>query len=1137
MINELTRLLDERSTAFRHFIEALDAKGSRPIALQNLGGSALAFVVAALLEKKRIPILILTGGIDRAEDLVNDLEFFGVEDVHHYPKWEVLPYDPEELNVEVTAKHLDVFDAFAGARRDAKRAPIVTAPIDALMMRVLPSTRMDALTVEIEWGMRAEISALAKRLADAGYAREPVVESRGEYSIRGNILDVFPMNAEDPIRVDFFGDEIESLRLFDVNTQRSRSDLGTGAKLRIQPVGLKQLGEIHVQGGGKLASLLDMLPERTLVILDAPERHDEVCSHFENAVQRQYHDVLKESPDLATPESLIQTRSELLRALEKFRRIEHTELPIDSLDKTVVRIPFDTRGYGLAGNDIDGWRSTLRKLQEHENLLLIVCDNDGQVQRLNELLLEGGIATRTVPEGQDLANFRADVLKGTPDVLLTTGRLSVGFYMPGVLLGLLTDREMFGRYKRRHVYKKIYKGKAITSSAEIQRGDFVVHVEHGIGRYLGMRQQVIDGRAVDLIDILYADNNKLLVPVENIRLVQKYSGAEAGDPQLDRLGSGRWQKRRAKSREEVEKIANELLELYAKREVARRKSYGPDTLLMREFEAGFLYEETEDQLSAIAALKEDMEGPKPMDRVLCGDVGFGKTEVAIRAVFKCVQGGRQAAVLCPTTILAQQHYLTMCERFADFPVRVDVVSRFRSAKESKDALAKLKTGEIDVLVGTHRLLSKDVKFLDLGLLVVDEEHRFGVASKERLRELRADVDMLTLSATPIPRTLHMALSGIRDLSIIATPPIGRSPIKTKLIHFEEEQVAEAILRELNRDGQVYFVHNRVMTIHEVAKRLHEIVPHARITVAHGQMKESELEEVMMQFIDHQFDILIATTIIESGLDIPNCNTIIINRADTLGLSQLYQLRGRVGREKRRAYAYMIVPPGEGITDAAVKRLAAIEEFTELGSGFNIAMRDMEIRGTGNLLGKEQHGTINDIGFELYCEMLRDAVARLRGDEVLEDRDAEIKTDVSSVIPPVFIPVEAQRLNFYKRLAAAREDADIADVETELRDRYGEPPESVLTLLATTRIRLACRPLKIGAVKQTQSIVRLTFFAPEAESWIPDCQGAMKQIGAVTNVRTEGRETLVLMMKPKAGLELIVALNEFLRKIHAISASA
>jgi transcription-repair coupling factor (superfamily II helicase) len=1134
------RILAERSQPWRQVRDALARDSNRTIRLQNLPGAALAMVLEALARDLQRPVLLLTASIERADDAAGDLEFLCAERTLHWPKWELLPYDREELTVELAAKTIDTLLALEDLRANPRRPAIITAPADATMQMVLPREEFARLCVRLEWGQRIPIADLSLALSRAGYDRQPIVEARGEYSIRGNIVDVYPPNADAPLRLDFFGDELEGIRLFDVQTQRSREALDTSAKVTIPPARVKGCLDEHVQAGGKLVPFYDWLPAETLLVLDSPERQADVCEHFENAVDRQYHDVLKASPDLPKPRDLTLDRAGLSRAQGRFRRLEHSELPVETPDRTALRIPFDTRAVTPASRELPDWMAAFRKLREAGSLLAIVCDNDGQAQRLDELLHEFSIPAQVLASEDGLAQaspLDLDVLKGPPDVLVLVGGLSAGFHFPSQLLALVTDREIFGRYRRRHVYRKIYRGRPIASAADILRGDFVVHVEHGIGKFLGMRSQVIDGRQHDLMEILYADDNRLLVPVDKIRHVQKYTGAESGEPALDRLGSGRWQKRRKKNSEQIEKLASELLRLYARREVASRPPY-PDHPLYREMEASFLYAETPDQLAAIAAIKSDMEGSRPMDRLLCGDVGFGKTEVALRAIFKCFTAGRQAVFIAPTTILAQQHYRTVTERFADFGVRVGSVSRFRTPREIRETLRKLAAGEVDVVVGTHRLLSEDVRFLDLGLVVVDEEQRFGVKAKEKLKALRSDVDILTLSATPIPRTLHMALSGLRDLSVIATAPMDRQPIKTRIIQFEEDQIAEAILRELNRGGQVYFVHNRITTIGEVERRLQQIVPHARIRHAHGQMDEHELEDVMMSFVEHEFDILVATTIIESGLDIPNCNTIIINRADAFGLSQLYQLRGRVGREKRKAYAYMIVPPGEAITETAVKRLAAIEEFTELGSGFNLAMRDMEIRGAGNLLGAEQHGTISEIGFELYCDMLREAVGRLRGEDIDEDRDVEIKAELSSVIPPQYIPVESQRLNFYKRFAVAREERDLADIEAELRDRYGDLPETVQALLKVSRLRITARPLRIAAVQQQGLRARITFAAPEARAWEPDFDAARRTIDAIGSVRPEGQDVLVVTFKAgSAPIAMVEALTTAIARAEALSKAA
>ncbi len=1108
------KLLAERSAPLKR-VQAELREGKRTILLERLPGSALPFVLAELMRTENRPLLVLTAGGERAEDITGDLEFFGVARALHLPKWEVLPYDEDDLSIEIAAKSLDVFEAILRRRSNPKEPPFaVCAPVDALMLKVLPEEHMRGLTVSIRWGERLDTAKLAEQLERAGYELVPLVEARGEFSIRGGIVDLYPLNAEHPYRVDLFGDEIESIRHFDIGTQRSLADLGPDASIVIQPARLKGQIESFVRGGGKLETLLNHLPEDTLVVMESPERFAEVCTYFESAVERQFEMASRKSEEaLPSPDTLLLRAAEIPAALKRFRRMEHSANAPAEADRHSVRVAFDYQEYGAATAELDSWIAQIAKFQAKDFLVAVVCDNDGQVQRFDELLREREISAVAVHSSGWTEGFNVtNALSGFQDVLLTVGAVQTGFALADARLCVMTDREIFGRYKRRYVYRKIYKGKPIAGSSEIRRGDYVVHVDKGIGRFLGMRVQQIDGRMVDLIEIEYADNDKLLVPVDKIHKVQRYSGPESAEPTLDKLGGGRWAKRRQKHTEEIERIAEELLELYAARESATRDPHKADTSLQREFEASFLYQETPDQIRAIDETKADMERGRPMDRLVCGDVGYGKTEVAIRAIFKAHQSGRQVAVLCPTTILAQQHYNNFRERFADYPIRLDMISRFRKPNEVRDTKSRMRSGELDVVVGTHALLGKDVAFKNLGLVVVDEEQRFGVKAKDRLKEMRREVDLLTLSATPIPRTLHMALSGLRDLSIITTPPPDRQPIKTKIIQFDEEQIAEAILRELNRGGQVYFVHNRVRTIEEVAKRLKEIVPHARVTHAHGQMNETELEDTMLQFIDRQFDILVATTIIESGVDIPNCNTIVINRADAFGLAQLYQLRGRVGRERRRAYAYLIVPPGKGITESAVKRLQAIEDFAELGAGFSIAMRDLEIRGAGDILGKAQHGTITEIGFELYCELLQDKVDSLRGRSTVRFVDVDIRWDASLYIPPQYVPLEAQRVTFYKRFASARAAKDIDDVEAEMRDRFGELPIEARRFIDSYRVRIACQPLRIAGVKKSAAKVRLTFIGSTPDTAAALIRDAGLKTGAVLSAHADGLDGVVLAMK-------------------------
>ncbi len=1126
-------LLTERSQHLEKVRKEL-REGKRTILLERLPGSALPFVLSNLIRTERRPMLVLTAGGERSEDIVGDLEFFGVERALHFPKWEVLPYDEEDLSIEITAKSLDVFEAIARRRLNPEEPPfVICGPVDATMLRVMPENRMNDLTVHIRWGDQIDTEKLGQQLEAAGYSREPLVEARGEYSIRGGIIDIYPLNAEHPVRIDLFGDEIESIRTFDISTQRSLDDLGTEATLVLQPSRLKSQTESFLQDGGKLETIFAHLPEDTLVVLESPERFQEVCAHFENAVERQYEITKKKRADIPEPSELMISVEELPGYLDRYRRLEHSLNPAES-DRKSVRVTFEYQEYAGGTTELDSWLSQIRKLQAKDILVTVVCDNDGQVQRFDELLREQEISAVAGYESGWTEGFELkDALTGYQDVLLMVGGVQTGFLMPDLRLCVMTDREIFGRYKRRYVYKKIYKGRPIASSNEMRRGDFVVHVDHGIGKFLGMRVQQIDGRMVDLIEIEYADENKLLVPVDKIHKVQKYSGAEATEPKLDSLGNSRWAKRRKKHSEEIEKLADELLALYAAREMAQREPHTPDTHLQREFEASFLYQETPDQLEAIKSSKLDMEKARPMDRLVCGDVGYGKTEVAIRAIFKCVQSGRQAAILCPTTILAQQHYNNFRERFADFPIRIDMISRFRKPAEVRETKKKMKSGELDVVVGTHALLSKDVGFKNLGLVVVDEEQRFGVKAKERLKEIRNEIDLMTLSATPIPRTLHMALSGLRDLSIITTPPPDRQPIKTKIIHFDEEQIAEAILRELNRGGQVYFVHNRVKTIDEVARRIQEIVPHARITHAHGQMNETELEDTMLKFIDREFDILVATTIIESGVDIPNCNTIIINRADAFGLAQLYQLRGRVGRERRRSYAYLIVPQGRGITETAVKRLQAIEEFAELGAGFSIAMRDLEIRGSGDILGKAQHGSITEIGFELFCELLAEKVSEKTGEHQRRFHEVEVRWDTSCFLPPRYIPMEAQRVTFYKRFAGARTEQEVEDIAVELRDRFGEMPDEAKTFVDSYRLRIACQPLRIAGVKKSLDKLALTLIEPIQPDNERHWREAVEKSPHFMGLRADSFDKLVLTIKPDVTqLEVIGKLVEFLQLITA-----
>ncbi len=1028
------------------------------LSITGLLGSSLAYVLAALSRETSRPFCILTSRRERAGEIFGDLEFFGINSVFHFPAWEILPYETEEPHIEIAAKQLDTYHALTRIKRGEKftssNAPFIVAPIEAIFPKLLPLEYFERHCIRLSWGDEVDTERLAHRLTESGYERTTVVESRGEFSIRGGIIDIFPLTEPDPVRLDLFGREIESIRHFDCYTQRSNKAQDAIEEITIPPAHIAELIRKALNENLPLATFLECLDESTILILDEPDAFIQQHKRLEELVEREYARSIAQEEKPPLPDALYTNWEMLSDEAQRFQTISHTALPIED-SSAIHPIRFTTLSFEDITPSLDCYLDLMKNKQRENYVINVVCDNEGQVQRFDELLRERELsAVQFNPEKREVSDWQPrSVIEGARDIILSIGNLHEGFIFPDARILLITDREIFGRYKRRHIYRKIYKGMPIAAPSEIRRGDYVVHIEHGIGKFLGIRTQNIDGRNVDLLEILYAHNAKLLVPLDKIKYVQKYSIVENIQPPLDELGSKRWLARKKKTKEKIEKMAGELLDLYARRALARGHPYDADTVWQSEFESSFIYQETPDQLTAIQQVKRDLESEKPMDRLVCGDVAYGKTEVAIRAAFKVAQEGKQVAILAPTTILCQQHYKTFSERFAEYPFKVEMLSRFRTRSQQQKILQMLKNGEIHIIMGTHRLLSKDVEFLDLGLVVVDEEQRFGVRHKERLKDLRASVDFLTLTATPIPRTLYMALSGLRDLSIINTSPPDRLPIRTKIIHWDDEMIREAILRELNRGGQIFFVHNRIHSINQVAERLLQIVPDLNLAIAHGRLNERQLEKVMLDFIDRKYDLLLSTTIIENGLDIPNVNTMIINRADAFGLAQLYQLRGRVGRDVKRAYAYLITPTGEAITDAAVKRLAAIEEFTELGVGFNIAMRDLEIRGSGNLLGKEQHGCILSVGFDFYCSLLEKTVKRLKGEVVEEERPVEIKWSIASHIPADYIPVEAQRVGIYKRLSEATVLEKIADIREELRDRYGVLPGAVENLLKIAELRV------------------------------------------------------------------------------------
>ncbi len=1081
MFNELQAIFRKRfnervASPLKQFITTTRAQ----LIVEKLPLSAAGLLSAALAENKTIPVLILTPTEEAAEEVYDSLRYFTAENcAFHFASWGLLPFDQDEPPLEVRAKQLETLASLINfSTRKSTVPPLISASIKAIAQKFFTPEFLSARMFTISKGSSLDPAELIRRLVTGGYERMEIVESRGEFAVRGGIIDIYPPNLERPVRLDLFGNEVESIRYFDVYTQRSIKEPGNIDRIVILPAREKLLIDDALSSDA-LISFFDWLPASTVILCFNAESFKEILEEQWEEIKRHYAEAVEKGiirEDLK-PEKLFLNLEQLNKLLNGFKQLIHRPLAVEEVGGGNF-LNFQGQSFDGTPSSLDSYLKYINDHLSEDYVINIVCDNPGQVWRLEEILQEQGIPAVAEPPNpkrqNDFRGIRNEELENY--VLLTVGDLHSGFVLPECKLIFLTDREIFGRYKKRHIFRRFYKGIPVVSVDEIRRGDYVVHVDYGIGKFLGIRQQSIDNKTVDLLAIEYQDNDKLLVPVDKIQYIQKYSGVEGYSPPLDKLGSKRWLLRKRKSQEVIEKMAKELLEIYAQRSLAEGYAYAPDSVWQTEFEATFPFEETPDQLQSIYEVKQDLQKPKPMDRLICGDVAYGKTEVAIRAAFKVAQEKKQIALLAPTTILAQQHFRTFTERFSGFPIKIEMLSRFRSPKEQREILHRLKYGDIDIIIGTHRLLSDDVEFFDLGLVIVDEEQRFGVRHKEKLKKLRASVDFITLTATPIPRTLYMALSGLRDMSLINTPPPGRLPIKTKIIHFDPELIQEAIQRELNRGGQVFFVHNRIHNIHKIAEQLQKIAPKARIAIAHGKMKESELERVMIDFVAGKYDILLSTTIIENGLDIPNVNTIIINRADAFGLAQLYQLRGRVGRDIRQAYAYLIVPKGMPITDEAVKRLAAIEEFTELGSGFNIAMRDLEIRGAGNLLGKEQHGCIASIGFDLYCQLLEQTIRRLKGEEIEEqERSVELKLRLDAYLPNSYISLESLRIGVYKRLAQARTLESVDELDSELRDRYGRFPAPVNNLLLISRLRILARNLGVKSIVQNQHFFTITTF--------------------------------------------------------------
>lgn len=1073
-----------------------------PLGIYGLSDSGKSYILNGIYEKSDRSIVIVTNNDVEARKIYEDLSFYTL-DVHYLPAKEVVFYNIEAISGDLRWARLKVIKEILN---DKKK--IIVTSVESFLSLYTPIELYKNHSFTLSLNEEIELKTIAQNLIECGYERMEVVEGKGEFSIRGGILDVYPPHHNNPFRIEFFGEEIESIRSFNSESQRSIEqvtsiDIFPAKEIilneeiientikvlndelnKYQENGIKdkevlsKITKIVKDNSERLketwgfetidsyinfifnkpATLFDYLDDY-LFIMDEPDRCKGKINSTIYEFQENYKSFLQRGDILPSQSKLILDENTVYNAIKSNDLIVLNALEKrDSFITPVEDISFDEVVYNSYQGKLELLISEINEKKEKGFKTLILAGTRPRGERLVKTLRENSIESvykDIVDEIQD------------GEVVITFGNQAKGFEFKGLNLSVISDKEVFGESKRKKQKPtKKQKGTAkIKSFGELKPGDYVVHVNSGIGVYKGIKQINVSGNKRDYLDIEYLKGDKLYVPVEQLDLVQKYIGSEGKAPKVSKLGGTEWQKAKAKVRKSINEIAQDLVKLYAARSTLKGYKFSKDTQWQRQFEDEFPYEETPDQLTSLEEIKLDMESDKVMDRLLCGDVGYGKTEVAIRAGFKSVMDGKQVAFLVPTTILAEQHYKNLLRRFSGFPIKIDVISRFKSKKEQTQTLKELKEGNIDILIGTHRLVSKDIEFKDLGLLIVDEEQRFGVTQKEKIKNLKKNVDVLTLSATPIPRTLHMSLTGVRDISVIETPPEERYPIQTYVVEQNDQLIRDAILREINRDGQVFFVYNRVESIEAMASYVKELVPECNITIIHGQMTERQLEKQLLEFMNKETNVLVCTSIIETGIDMPNVNTLIVHDSDKMGLSQLYQLRGRVGRSNKVAYAYFVYQKDKILTEVAEKRLKALKDFTELGSGFKIAMRDLEIRGAGNMMGSSQHGHMSNVGYDLYCRMLEDTIKLIKGEIDMEPVETVVDIKVDAFIPSEYIENEIQKIEVYKKIAAIENVEDYQYVKEELEDRYSTIPKSVYNLMDIAYIKSKAKSLNIEEIKE------------------------------------------------------------------------
>lgn len=1109
----------------------------------GLAGSARTLLLKSLYEEQDRQILVVTQNVYHANQLLTDLTdlvpddqlfLFAVDDMIHA---EMAVSSPESRAERVRALDFIL----------SERPGIIITPLAGARKLLPPPRVFKEAELSFALGEEVELETIRLKLTEMGYRREQKVSAPGEFSIRGGIIDVYPLTEDNPVRIELFDIEIDSLRYFDADSQRSQGNVDRvdliPATDMILDVNEKE--DIIQRFRSSLKGSLQKTKDD-----ERKKRLNETVSRLVEAVSKeQYADDLIRFADqlYAKPSTLLDYMSkkatfvmdEYPRILENESRLEEEEAEwmtsqldqglvmhnqefsrsfresLKTVDQNQLYFSLFQKGMkGLRLNSIHPFQyRTMQKFFGQMNL--VKTEMDRWIKQEYTVVVMTESEERAKKVQQTLANFEIPgVLSNKAElkekaVQVIAGSVQTGFELPHEKIAVLTEKELFNRVsKKKPRRQNLSNAERLKSYSELNKGDYVVHVNHGIGQFTGMETMNIGGVHQDYLSVVYKDSSKLFIPVTQLNLLQKYVSSEGKSPKLNKLGGTAWAKTKRKVASQVEDIADELVELYAERERKTGYPFSKDNDYQLEFDNAFPYTETDDQLRSIKEVKKDMEKDKPMDRLLVGDVGYGKTEVAMRAVFKAIQDGKQVAFLVPTTVLAQQHYETMLERFGDFPVEIGLLSRFRTGKQLKETVDGLKKGQVDVVVGTHRVLSKDIVFQDLGLLIVDEEQRFGVKHKERLKQLKNEVDVLTLTATPIPRTLHMSMLGVRDLSVIETPPANRYPVQTYVMEMNSGVVGEAIQREMARGGQVFYLHNRVSTIEQRADELQQLVPDARIGYAHGQMTEVQLESILYQFIQGEYDLLVTTTIIETGVDIPNVNTLIVEDADHMGLSQLYQLRGRVGRSSRIAYAYFMHQPNKVLTEVSEKRLQAIKDFTELGSGFKIAMRDLAIRGAGNLLGQQQHGFIDSVGFDLYSQMLEEAVARKRGNKAQHKTVVEMDLSIDAYLPGSYVEDERQKIELYKRIRQFSSDDDYVELQDELIDRFGDYPQEVSDLLSVGLLKMYSEQALVEGIKREDKKITVTFSKAGTNRLpLPEVFKALKPVKLKTDMQAEEQLTV------------------------------